>query len=239
VTSFILNINQAVKIQLFKYFAESKFDELNGLVVKSTKYQFFIVLMISFPILFETNFILDLWLKNYPPSTIIFTRLGMILCILDTLSNSYMAAVAATGRIKIPSIVLSLLVLLNVPISFLFLKSGLPPYTVVLVAISISLIAFSLRAYFYSNYFNRSFRKTLAVVLWPLLLVAIGSVVFPLIVITHIETSYLRFLVSLIACAGGVLCMGYFIGIDSEDRDALRAVLKRCKVKIQCSLQGI
>jgi O-antigen/teichoic acid export membrane protein len=226
INMFVLNITQAVKLQIYKYYADSKFDKLNNLVVKSSKYQFFLVLLISYPLLFETEFILDLWLKDYPYEAIVFTRLGIILCLVDSLSYSFMAAVVATGKMKMPSIFVSALIILNIPLSYYFLKYDFPPQIVVLISILISIIAFFVRLYFYSKYYERLKLKVLKAILTPTILVLLSSLILPYLVLISQEPSVHRLIISLFSCIFSVILFSYLVGLNTGEKNILKHIIK-------------
>lgn len=232
INMFVFNITQAVKLQIYKYYADSKLNELNDLVIKSSKYQFYIVLLISYPLLFETKFILDLWLSDYPDSAIIFTQLGLILCIVDSISYSFMAAILASGKIKYPSIIVSLLIMLNIPFSYYFLKHGYFPQIIVLISILISVAAFFARLSFYSKYFNKSKIKVSKAILVPTILVLLPSLILPLIVLITIEPSFNRFLISTVSCIFGVILFSYLIGLDNNEKNIFKDIIKTYGMKL-------
>jgi O-antigen/teichoic acid export membrane protein len=226
INTFVFNFTQAVKLQIYKYYAESKFDELHELVVKSSKYQFFIVILISYPLLFETEFILNMWLKDFPYSALIFTKLAIILSIVDSLSYSFMAAVLATGKIKIYSILVGSLIILNIPFSYYFLYFDYLPQTTILVSISISIIAFFVRLYFYSKYYTKSKLTVSKDLLIPTILVLLTSLILPYLVITNYESSLLRFIISSLSSIIGVIIFTYLFGIDLEEKIVLKKIIK-------------
>jgi O-antigen/teichoic acid export membrane protein len=232
INMFVFNVTQAVKLQIYKYYADSKFNELNDLVIKSSKYQFFIVLLISYPLLFETEFILDLWLSNYPKSAIIFTQLGIILCIVDSLSYSFMAAVLASGKIKYPSIIVSVLIMLNIPFSYYFLKYGYFPQIIVVISILISITAFFVRLGFYSKYFKRSKIKVLKAILVPSISVLLTSSIIPYIILTSQELSVNRFVITTLACILSVCLSTYLVGLNNQEKIILKGIIKSYRMKL-------
>ena len=232
INMFVFNFTQAIKLQIYKYYADSKFDELNELVVKSSKYQFFIVILISYPLLFETEFILDLWLKDYPYSAIIFTQLAIMLCIVDSLSYSFMAAVLATGKIKLYSILVGGLIILNIPFSYYFLQYDFPPYIIVVISILISIIAFFVRLYFYSKYYKRSKLKALKAILVPTILVLLFSLIFPYLVLINYQPSILRFIISSFTSIMSVILFTYLFGLKAQEKNILKSIIKNYKIKL-------
>ena len=232
INTFVQNFTQAIKLQIYKYYADSKFNELNDLVVKSSKYQFFIVLLVSYPLLFETEFILNLWLKDYPHSAIVFTQLALILCVVDSLSYSFMAAVLATGRIKLPSIYVSGLIMLNIPISYYLMQNGFSPQVIVIVSIIISIIAFFVRLYFYSRYYEISKLSVTKAILGPALLVLLCSLIFPYLVLLNYEQSLYRFIILSVVSISSVIVFTYMVGLNGQEKNILKGIIKHYKIKL-------
>ena len=232
INMFVFNVTQVIKLQIYKYYADLKFNELNELVVKSSKYQFFIVVLISSPFLFETEFILDLWLKDYPNSAIIFTQLAIILCLVDSLSYSFMSAVLATGKIKVYSTVVSGLIMLNIPFSYYFLYYEFLPQIIVVISISISIVVFYVRLYFYSKYYKRSKLKALKAILVPTVLVLFSSLILPYLILINQEPSIYRFFILSFTCILSVLVSVFFLGIDAQEKNILKSIIKNYRIKL-------
>lgn len=145
VNSFILNAQMAINPQIIKSYAEDNKKYMFSLILMSSKYSCFLLLIISMPIFLNTDYILHLWLGQVPLYSAIFVRLVLINIILEGLSNPLMTAAQANGNIKRYQIIVGSTILLNVPISYVLLKFGFPPETTIYVSISISLISLFLR----------------------------------------------------------------------------------------------
>lgn len=83
--------------------------------------------------------------KNAPELTQIFVQLVIIDVLIDSISYPVMAVVQATGKIKLYQSVVVGCLILNLPISYIFLKLGFPAQTVFIVAIVLSALALILR----------------------------------------------------------------------------------------------
>ena len=96
VNSFAANFLLATRPQLFKSYAEGKLDYMNKLVFSSTKFSIYLLLIFILPILFNTRFILEIWLGEITPEMVTFTQLVLIslpvnTCfpILENISQAY------------------------------------------------------------------------------------------------------------------------------------------------------
>ena len=112
-----------------------------SLVFSSSKYSFYMLLLLSLPVLIETKFILELWLKTVPDYTIIFIRLILLDILICSLSGSLQTMVQATGKMKKYQLVVSGILLLNLPVSYVLLRLGFAPQSTFITSIIISFIA--------------------------------------------------------------------------------------------------
>ncbi len=147
VNQFVTNFTTAVNPQIIKLYAIEEREKMQNLVYQSSKYSFFLILILSIPLLFETDFFLNIWLKTVPEYTVLFVRLIIINTIIDTLSYPFQTAVQATGKVRYYQFVVGSFFLLNVPITFSLYNLGLPVETCFYVSIGISLICLFLRLY--------------------------------------------------------------------------------------------
>ena len=140
VDGFVTNFITAVKPQITKSYAAGNYEYMNSLIYKSTKFSYFLFIMLSLPIIINADFLLGLWLKSVPEHSVSFVRLTLLFTMITTLSHPLSVAQAATGKIRDYQIVIGGIQLLNLPISYLFLKLGCSPEVVLFVAIAIAAI---------------------------------------------------------------------------------------------------
>ncbi|MCX7986264.1 MAG: MATE family efflux transporter [Bacteroidales bacterium] len=145
INQFVTNFTTAVNPQITKLYALRDKENMQNLVYQSSKFSFFLILTISVPILFETEFFLSLWLGTFPKYTALFLKLIILNTLIDVLSYPFQTAVQATGRIKFYQIVVGGLMLLNLPLSFLLYKLGATAEYCFIVGITISLICLVVR----------------------------------------------------------------------------------------------
>ena len=141
------NFFTAIKPQIYKSYAKQEFDELFKLMMRSSIISAFLVSLIAFPVLASTPYILGLWLKEVPDYAVLFTQLAMINGLVDASDGPLIAASLATGKIRKYMITASLIILANVPISYLALKLGCEPTVTMEISIAISCFSVIVRAY--------------------------------------------------------------------------------------------
>lgn len=147
ISQFSNNFFMAVKPQIYKNYAAGKYDELYKLIMRSTIMSSFLVSLLIFPILANTHYILELWLTKIPDYAITFTQLVLINGLIDATNGPTITAALATGKIQKYQKVVSSLMLLNLPISYLVLKLGAAPTATILISIVISFVTALTQSY--------------------------------------------------------------------------------------------
>lgn len=227
VTTFANNFFSAVKPQITKQFAAGEQTGMMTLVFRSSRFCYYILYFLALPILFEVPLILSVWLKEVPDYTVLFARLVIINALIDSTAHPLMTAIQATGRIKYYQIVTAGLLLLNLPVSYVFLKLGFPPQTTMLVSICISALAQLSRMLFAKRMLSMSIREYVKEVLVPIGMVTILSVIPPLVLKSIMAESYLEFF---IVC--GISCVivalaSFMLGMTQAERVYLINIVKK------------
>ena len=142
----VTNFFTAVKPQIYKSYASGQFEDLYKLINRSTMICTFLLSILVFPLMTNTEMILGWWLKKVPKYAVVFTQLVLFNAIVDSLNLPMTAAALATGKIRRYELWLSSITLLNIPLSYFVLKMGAPPYAAMLVSILLSCICVIVRA---------------------------------------------------------------------------------------------
>ena len=147
VIQFSQNFMTAINPQITKSYATNDIKYSTALVYQSARYSYFMLFVISLPIIIKTEEIVTLWLGIVPEHVISFIRLILIGAIIDSLSNGIITLMLATGKIRNYQIAVGCCTLLNFPLSYLFLKTGYSPELVFAVSIFISICCLAIRIY--------------------------------------------------------------------------------------------
>lgn len=133
ITNFVNNFQTAVNPQIIKLYAAKEYNELHSLAVTSSRIAGYLYLLIAIPIFIEIEFILRIWLSDYPGYTPIFVQLILIQSFWSAINYPISMLIHASGRMKWPSIWAGVMILIF-PISWLVLKMGGSPVTVHIVS---------------------------------------------------------------------------------------------------------
>ena len=230
VQSFVTNFMTAVNPQITKSYAAGEKEYMFSLMRKSSRMAYYLLFIIALPVLFNIEVLLDIWLDEVPQMSVGFARLFLILALSESLSGPLMTGMLATGKVRNYQILVGGLIMLNFPVSYIFLKLGFGPEVTVIVAIVISQLCLFARLYMLKKTIDFPVRQYLARVYVNILKVTAvaGAVASTLMVIG--EGSGLGFIFRVVIC---MLCAGLsvlFIGCSRAERqEMVQMVLRRIR----------
>lgn len=233
VNSFITNFMTALNPQITKSYAAKDFQYMKTLVQQGTRLSFYMLLLLSIPILIETETILSLWLTIVPEHTVLFVRLILILAMCESLSGTLITAMLATGDIRNYQIVVGGLQLLNFPLSYAALKIGLAPEYTMVIAIAISIINLFVRLLFLQNMIGLSAKYYLKSVVGNVGVVSVCSVVLPLLVFFYLNPGLIRLLIICIVAFTNTLFVVYRVGCSQAERVFIKEKIVNLKNKLR------
>lgn len=219
VSQFSMNFQTALNPQITKSYAVKDYAYMHNLIFRSSKFTFFLLLLLSLPVMIETEMLLTIWLKVVPDYTISFLRLMLCVTIVDAVANPLMISAAATGRIKLYQSVIGGILLSILPISYIVLKMGFNPSSVFVVHLCVCLLAFMVRLYIIRPMIQLSLTKYLKHVVIKCIVVTFFALILPLILkIILPEENILYFLLVCFTCLLSVSVSIYVLGLDISER---------------------
>lgn len=222
ISSFSGNFMTALNPQITKSYAVGNYDYMFSLVERGSRFSYYILLIFALPFLFETEFILTLWLKNYPEHTINFVRLILLVTLCDILSNTLINLQLATGKLRNYQLAVGGMLLMNFPFSYLCLKKGCSPESVLVVAFVVAICCLFLRLLFLRKMVKLSIRRYLLSVCGNVLMITIASCVFPTLIVLQVSDGGLRFFLICITSVVSTTMSIYWIGCTSNERSFIR-----------------
>jgi len=148
VTLLVNNFTMSLRPQITKAYSSNEKEYLYKLIDQGSRMAFFLMAILTVPIITLSDELLNIWLKVVPPYTSEFLRLIMVYIMLQPLKSTLDTLLLATGNIKRWQIFSGLIDVLNLPFCWLIYKLGFPPYASYIVMIPISFISLLNRIYF-------------------------------------------------------------------------------------------
>lgn len=227
--NFVHNLQVAVNPQIIKSYATKDTDYMHKLICYGCKYNYFLVLLISMPVLNNIEYLLTLWLGTVPPKTILFSQLAIISVIVDSLSQPLITSVQATGRIKTYQIIVSVIIILNLPASAALFYYGAEPEIIYYVAITLSCILLLVRIYLVSKLISLKVTKFINEVIIPITLVSTTIYILSTLLTLDKPSSLLGLFFSFSTISGSVLALIFLLGLSNVERVFLYRALKKIR----------
>ena len=130
INTFANNFAMALNPQITKQYAAGNLHESQELVYVGARLTFFLLSVISIPVIINIDYLLKLWLGIVPEYTSAFMILSILACLLYSLSGTVTTAIQATGNIKWFQIGVSIIMFSELPVAYMLLKLGYKPYFV-------------------------------------------------------------------------------------------------------------
>lgn len=220
--SFANNFSIAIRPQIVKTYSTKQYKECMNLVFSGSKACFFLLLFFTLPIFLEAPYLLTLWLKNVPEHAVFFTRLMVIDTLIDSFSYTLIALMSAHGKLMLYQIVVSGITLLNLPISYLFLKNGGQPEITMFISICISIFALFARVFILSYLTGLQYKKYIGNVLGKAFVTTLFALIIPSIVVNLLDQNMLSFVIVLFTTAISLITSITLVGLTSVEKNMVK-----------------
>jgi O-antigen/teichoic acid export membrane protein len=227
VNSFVNNFQVAVNPQIIKSYAANEKEYMISLIIQSSKYSFYLLFLLSLPIILEVDQILKLWLITVPEYAPIFTILVLIVILITCISGPLKIAVQATGKVAIYQAVIGTLLFLTLPISYVFLKSGYPPEVTLYITIAIEIIALIFRLFFLKKLINFPVFRFIKEIIFRNIPIILLSTSLPLLVKKTIDENIWRLLIVVCVSLIWNSIVIYYVGLKTSEQKVIQRGLKK------------
>lgn len=218
VTQFYTNFQTAFNPQIVKNYASGKKEDFFKLIYGASKFSFFLMFIVSLPLMFEIDKVLNIWLVEVPKYTGVFCQLILTFYMIEALAAPMWMAVQATGKIKIYQILVSFINFFTLPFVYVVLAIGYPVWSVWIVRILINIVILIYRLFYLRKLLGLDILKFLKYSILPSTLVPIITV--PFVYLWYIScTGYWTNLITTIVFSVliTILCI-FFIGLTAVER---------------------
>lgn len=124
---FVNNFRTAANPQIVKMLALGDEEGSHNLLLQSTKFSFFLMLILCLPICLLASPLLRLWLVEVPEYTVPFLQVVLIQSLFQVFDTSFYTALYAKGRIKENALISPTMEFIQFPIVYLLFYFGCSP----------------------------------------------------------------------------------------------------------------
>lgn len=226
IMQFVNNFRTAINPQIIKTYAIKEYEKSKNLTLSSTCYIYYLLLLISLPILLLANNILNLWLTSVPEYTVIFLQLIIIQNLIDSFGSSFYVPLMASGHIKGNSLSAVYVGCTRFVLVYVLFSKGFPPTTVLWVGIlAYSFYSFLIKPYLLIKNVGYKWTDFTKVFLSCFKVTAL-AILIPILASYFLGETLLDSFIILVISVLSVAIVTFYIGLDSDIRHKIQMLLK-------------
>lgn len=221
VRSFAANVQSAINPQIIKSYAEESRERMLTLIFASSRYCYFLLLFISLPLMLETDFVMSIWLGEYPDHTVSLLRICLVSSLLNGMVNPLYTANLATGKVRIYQLGVGIVDYIFMGVLFVSVSTTRIPEMAYLSLMACNIIALMVRIVIAHYQIGLSISHYTACVLIPNALVTLVGVLCGGGVYLLLAPGWLSFLLTGTACVLSIMAAVYCFGMTRDEKQFL------------------
>lgn len=221
VQQFVNNFMMALTPQITKSYAVGEKEEAFKLTCRGARFSFYLILLISLPIMIEVDQILNIWLGVVPENTGDFVIWTILASIVTMLGNTLINLQMAHGNIKHYQIVMALCGFLPFPLTWIAYSLGAPVIWTFIIYFIVYYILNYVRLFLVHNSTGIPYKLYLKDVVIRTHVVAVASVVLPIFLVHMFEPSIYRIAITVSVSTISTLAAICILGLQNEERQKI------------------
>lgn len=227
IQSFSSNFYLAVSPQIIKSYASGNRDRMNELVISSSKFSFYLLLLPAFPLIICMPELLNVWLgaDKVDYEMIVFSRLTLVYALVACLEQPITQMIRATGRIRNYQIIVGVFTLLFLPLAALVLWLGAPAQSTMVVLILITAFVQVVRVVIARKQMDFPVGLYLKLTLLPISVVSLVLILTGILLLQWHTSSLLLHIAKGCLTLLAAVCVIFIIGMSRNERKGIIAKL--------------
>ena len=227
INQFSNSIAQAIQPQITKSYAAGQLQRAINLTFVLAKAKAFMIQVVALPLLVETPYVLNLWLGKIPDQTILFVQWAIITCYARSIEDTHGPLYLATGNVRNLQIVGGGMMLLNLPLSYLFLEIGYPAIVTMQIGVIIEIIVMFIAFCFLKKMVNFPILRFYKSVIIPQILIAFVACSPALLLKTYcMNESFGRLVIDTIVTIAILTLLTFCIIFNKNEKELVISTIK-------------
>lgn len=230
--NLVQNFQTGIQPQIVKSYAQAQFDYMHTLIIAASKYGFYLMCIIVFPLFLFTESVLNVWLGQIPEYSVPFVRIMLVSSMLLPLRQAMINSIHATGDIKKFQVYEGISLLTVVPICYISLKFfHVSPEFTVSIYIFIELFTQFIRVKIVLPKVGMHYKRYTLEILFPIFKILFPFII-PLVILKYepINIWQLGF-GFFFAIVYSMFCI-YLLGLSREEKKIVGNIFKRKILKL-------
>jgi O-antigen/teichoic acid export membrane protein len=227
---FISNFRTAATPQIVKRYAIEDYDGSKSLLLSSTKYSYYMMLLLALPIFLVAPQLLELWLGQVPPFSIIFLRLTIVASLFQVFDSCFYTALYAKGQIKENAMLSPTVLFISFPVVYILFRMGYSPETYAWMSlVSYAVLALIVKPILIIKIVNYTWKDIISVFIPCAKVTVLACAISLLLYLKEdlfTDNIYLRFIFFVLLSVTCVLVAVWIAGINTGERRKIIAFVK-------------
>lgn len=222
INGFISNFQTAVNPQITKSYARNDKKRVHELIYASSRFSYYLYLLIGLPAILEIDMVLNFWLVDVPE----YANTFLILILIGVTTTAFFmplnTACLATGKNRKFLLTRGLTNLAILPLAYLVLLFDNHPVSMFVVQTMVLYISVFIQLQIAKPLIDLSVKEYFAKVIYKVILVTVVTLPVPIMVKIITPSNFVSFLA---VCSISVICVClsvYFLGITKSERNIIK-----------------
>ena len=228
-TGLVSNFQTAFKPQITKSYASGDYEYLTSLTNYASKISFFLLFLVSLPIILNIEWVLQLWLERVPAHAGELCIVFIIASLCNAVSAPLWMNIFATGRVRNYQLGLSAAYVAELIAVYVLFRMGYPLVVGVSMKAVLNFVVVFVRLYYtHTTQPQFSLVGYSRQVLLPVFCAAILTIAVSLPVANMTNNDLIRLSLTPIIVIVSI-ALAYFVGLNKREKKSLRNLIYKCK----------
>ena len=228
-TGLVSNFQTAFKPQITKSYASGDYEYLTSLTNYASKISFFLLFLVSLPIILNIEWVLQLWLERVPAHAGELCIVFIIASLCNAVSAPLWMNIFATGRVRNYQLGLSAAYVAELIAVYVLFRMGYPLVVGVSMKAVLNFVVVFVRLYYtHTTQPQFSLVGYSRQVLLPVFCTAILTIAVSLPVANMTNNDLIRLSLTPIIVIVSI-ALAYFVGLNKREKKSLRNLIYKCK----------
>ena len=225
---FVSNFQTAANPQIVKRYAAKDYEGSKQLLLQTTKFSFYLMLLLSLPICLGAKQLLTIWLGIVPEYTVIFLQLVIIQSLFCVFDTSFYRALYAKGRLRENALISPTIGLIRFPIIYLLFKLGFSPVALSWASlITYALLGLVIKPILVIKIVDYTWKDIFSVFI-PCLKVVVCALPIPFLLYSYLgDDTLVAFIMVVLVSVLSVAISTWFVGMDKTMKNRIIEIIKR------------
>lgn len=229
VNQFVTNFQTAANPQIVKLYAAKDYEGSKRLLLQTTKFSYYLMLLLCLPVCLCAQQLLDIWLEEVPDYAVIFLQIIIVQSLFCVFDTSFYRALYAKGRLRENALISPTILFLSFPIVYVLFKNGFSPVVLSWASlISYAVLGLIVKPLLVIKIVGYTWKDVFSVFV-PCLKVTAVAVIVPILSFLHLtfNNQFASLLIIGSICILSVGLTVWFLGLNQEMKAKVLEMVKK------------